>query len=431
MCVAIEAMHNSFKAIGLSYKTAPLEVREKVALDQEQCAALTKLLSEYGEVSEALVLSTCNRTEVYYSSTKEQTELILKLLKVTKGIDAAENISKYFWSIESHAESVKHLYDVAIGLEAQVVGDMQIINQVKNAYQISADLEMSGPFMHRLLHSIFYSNKRVVQETTFRDGAASVSYAAVELIEELTAAINTPKVLVLGLGDIGEDVARNLVNMDDKKVYISNRTLDKAEVLAKELDYEVLPFERIGEFAGEVDVIISSVSVQEPIITKPWFVNSELHSHKYLFDLSVPRSIESDIESINGIILYNIDDIEEKATAALDKRLSAIPDVKGIISESIKELDTWAKEMEVSPVINKLKNALEDIRKKEINRYVKSLSSEENELIDTVTKNMMQKIIKLPVLQLKAACKRGEADSLIEVLNDLFNLEQKSDKIEQ
>jgi len=424
-------MHNHFKAIGLSYKNAPLQVREKMAFDDESSRRLLVLISEYSQIGEALVLSTCNRTEVYYASTESQDELLLKLIGLAKNGISMDEYRPYFLPIDSHRETIQHLFDVSMGLEAQVIGDLQIINQVKNAYQMSADLQMAGPFLHRLLHSIFYTNKRVVQETAFRDGAASVSYATVDLIDELTVGIDHPKILVIGLGEIGEDVARNLVKIKEKEVWLTNRTQEKAEALATELAYHFVPFEEVRSKALTADVIVSSLNVSETFITRSWFENASIHSHKYFFDLSVPRSIEPEIEEINGLLLYNIDNIEAKATAVLDKRLASIPNVRAIVGEAIVEIDNWSREMEVSPVINKLKNALEEIRKNEIARHLKVLNDKEATLVDTVTKSMMQKIIKLPVLQLKAACQRGEAESLIEVLNDLFDLEQKSDKIQE
>lgn len=423
-------MHNQFKAVSLSYKNTPVDVREMVAFDESQSKRLLEMIEEYSDISEALIISTCNRTEVYYSSTSDQYESIIKLIGVVKGISEISNYKKYFTNLDEHKQAVEHLFNVSIGLEAQVVGDLQIINQIKSAYQIAADQNIVGPFLHRLLHTIFFTNKRIVQETAFRDGAASVSYATVELIEELTTAHVKPNILVLGLGEIGEDVTRNLEHIAEKEVVICNRSIEKANALAEELGYTVVPFENHEQAILDADVIISSVRVDSPLITKETFADHKVLSHKYLFDLSIPRSIDQHIEEVNGLLLYNIDGIQAKASQALDKRLASIPDVKTIIAEAIAEFGNWSKEMEVSPVINKLKNALEEIRQNEIARYLKKANSAEAEMLDKATKNMMQKIIKLPVLQLKAACQRGEADSLIEVLNDLFNLEEQSEKIE-
>lgn len=424
-------MHNQFKLVSLSYKNAPLEVRELVSYDEKLSKKLLKELEEIEEITEVLVVSTCNRTEVYYSSPINQFDQIVSLIGKGKEIAAIDEYKQYFIDVSEHTAAVQHLFDVSIGLEAQVVGDLQIINQIKHSYQWAADENVVGPFLHRLLHTIFFTNKRVVQETSFRDGAASVSYATVELIQELTSAIDVPKILVLGLGEIGEDVARNLEHITEKEVWICNRSIEKAHALAAELDYQVIPFDRYKQGAADADVIISSVRTDEPLLTKAMFEQDELISHKYLFDLSIPRSIEPDIEDVNGLLLYNIDGIQNKATAALEKRMASIPEVRSIITESIDDFGNWSKEMEVSPVINKLKNALEEIRMTEMSRHTKKINQKESELIDMVTKNIMQKIIKLPVLQLKAACKRGEADSLIEVLNDVFNLENQSEKLEK
>lgn len=422
-------MHKQFKAISLSYKNAPLEIREMVALDETSIKKLLQLINEFTEATEAMVISTCNRTEVYYSSADSQADDLIKLIGITKEFEDMTHVKKFFSVYDDDQEAVRQLFRVALGLEAQVVGDLQIINQVKNAYQWSADENMAGPYLHRLMHTIFFTNKRVVQETAFRDGAASVSYATVELIDEVTSAIETPKILVLGLGEIGEDVARNLESIKSKEVLVCNRTREKAYVLANELGFNAIPLSKYEDAIREADVIISSVSAPEPMIKKAMFKNNV--SHKYLFDLSVPRSIEEDIEEIPGLLLYNIDGITSKASEALNKRVAAVPEVEAIITEAMEEFGTWSQEMEVSPTINKLRNALEDIRKNEIARHLKKVSDEESVLLEKVTKSMMQKIIKLPVLQLKAACKRGQAESLIDVLNDLFNLEQQPDKVKK
>jgi glutamyl-tRNA reductase len=323
-----------------------------------------------------------------------------------------------------HEQAINHLFRVAIGLESQVVGDLQITNQVKSSYQWAADLNLAGPFLHRLLHAIFFTNKKVVQETGLRDGAASVSYATVELAEELLETTPNASVLILGLGEMGADVCRNMVNSNIKNVFVTNRTLAKAEVLAQECGYQVLPFENLQENIAKVDLVISSVALPEPLITKELLAKSNILSYKYFIDMSVPRSVASDVEQIPGAILYGIDTLQNRSEQAIEKRLQSIPKVEAIIAEAIHELKEWSKEMVVSPTIQKLKNALEQIRKEELSRHFKNMNEEETKRMDEITKNIMQKIIKLPVLQLKAACKRGEAETLIDVLNDLFNLEK-------
>lgn len=419
-------MISNFKAISLSHRTAPVEVRELMALDEALCKKLMLSLREFTDASEILVLSTCNRTEVYYSSNTDCSVDIIKLIGIQKGIFDIAKYTQYFTAINDHNEAIAHLFEVGIGLDSQVVGDMQISNQVKNAYQWSADLQMAGPFLHRIMHTIFFTNKKVVQGTPFRDGAASVSYATVELAEELCSDIAEPKVLIIGLGEMGADVCRNMVNTPLKNITITNRTLSKAEELAKTCAVRVIPFENVWEAVQEADVIICSISREEPIISKEKVQQLNILSFKYFIDISVPRSIEAKVEEIPGVLVYNIDKIQNRASEALQNRINAIPKVREIIAESILEFNDWSKEMVASPVINKLKNALEQIRQEEMARYMKHLNEDESKKVEAITKNIMQKIIKLPVLQLKAACKRGEAETLIDVLNELFDLEKQS-----
>ncbi|MDA0193832.1 MAG: glutamyl-tRNA reductase [Bacteroidetes bacterium] len=422
-------MHSDFRAVGISYKNAPISVRELFALDEASCRRLLQFIGDLIDITEALVLSTCNRTEVYYSSSRDQSEDLIKLLTLGRELKDINQVKEYFVRYNDRNEATRHLFDVAAGLEAQVTGDLQIINQVKNAYQWAADENLAGPFMHRLLHSIFFTNKRIVQETPFRDGAASVSYAAVELIDGLVKNFNNPQILVLGIGDIGEDVCKNLKSIVKADVFVSNRTEKRAREIARECSFNIIPYKGVCEKFKDFDVIVSSVATEQLLITKD-LIGTDTYTFRYLLDLSVPRSISEDVEEIPGVILFNIDGIQDKASTALEKRMSAIPAVSAIIQEAVSEFNNWTKEMEVSPTINKLKNALEQIRREEIARYLKNNTEKESEIVDKITKSMVQKIIKLPVLQLKAACRRGEAETLIDVLNDLFDLEKHPEKLD-
>ena len=417
-----------FKGVGISYKTAPLEVREQIALNEDEAKALMLKVQEFFGGTDILVVSTCNRTEVYYNSSEDANLDIAKLLLIQKGLTNTESYLPYFTSYANQEEAARHLFEVATGLHSQVVGDMQIPNQVKHAYQWSVDLGMAGPFLHRLLHTIFFANKRVAQETSFRDGAASTSYVAVELIEQVTTLKANPSILVLGVGEIGTDVCRNLKEKEYTNIIIVNRTRAKAEKLATELGFGVADFENVEEEIQKADVVISSILRDEPFINKALLQKKSLYSFKYLIDLSVPRSVAADAEQVPGVIVYNIDNIQSRANEALGRRLASVPHVQAIISQALEEFGDWSKEMVVSPTIQKLKNALEQIRQEEMARFMKNLNEDEAAKIDKITSSMMQKIIKLPVLQLKAACKRGEAETLIDVLNDLFNLEQQPER---
>jgi glutamyl-tRNA reductase len=250
----------------------------------------------------------------------------------------------------------------------------------------------------------------------------------VELIEELTSNTYQPRVLLIGVGEIGEDVAKNMVHIPDAKVTITNRTFDKAKALADELGFEVIPFEDCFEAMKNSDVVVSSIMKSEPFITKSLVKSMEIPSYKLFVDLSVPRSIETTIEDVPGVLLYNVDNIRSKATETLERRLASIPQVENIISESIDDFYNWKKEMLVSPTINKLKNALEQIRQEEMSRFLKNADDSQIAMIDRITKSMMQKILKVPVVQLRAACQRDDADKLIDIVSDLFDLEKVSEK---
>ncbi|HEX6892042.1 MAG TPA: glutamyl-tRNA reductase [Chryseolinea sp.] len=418
-------MTQNFKALALTYKTAPVAIREQVSLNEEASKRLLHFIRDYTTATDVLVVSTCNRTEIYYLADQDYSNTIFKGLSIIK--NTPEDLEQHFTRFADQ-DAIQHLFDVAMGLDAQVIGDLQISGQVKKAYQWSADENMAGPFLHRLMHTIFFANKRVVQETSFRDGAASISYAAKELAEDLTTGIREPRVLVLGVGEIGQDVCLNLMNSRLANAKILNRTVEKAEKLAERCGFEWGPIDQLAEEIAKADVIISSVSGNVPLITSEMIRGLRINSHKYFIDLSMPRSVESEVEEIAGTVLYNLDDIREKTNETLEKRKASIPQVQAIISEAKHEFGDWSKEMVVSPTIQKLKNTLEQIRKEEIARFIRNAKPGEAEILEEMSKSLMQKILKYPVLHLKAACKRGDAESLSEILNDLFNLENHPEK---
>lgn len=416
-------MASDFFGLSLNHKHQSLTEREAFSFSAERIAGLLQRLKDMMEVQDLLMVGTCNRTEFYFSGDKDEVFNLLKLVGFEAGITDASLLGQLFQVVERE-EAVQHLFRVSLGLESQVVGDMQIINQVKRAYQQSADLHLAGPFLHRLMHTIFYANKRVVQETSFRDGAASVSYAAVELAETLTAHLERPRVLILGLGEIGKDVAENLKDRVHGEVKVCNRTYEKAVALANLLGFEAAPFDQLDAALEWADIIISSVAAEEPIITRDRLLNLNLLSHTSFIDLSMPRSVSPDVEEISGCLVYNIEDLQSNTNEVLAKRLGEIPKVESIMNESIDEFLEWSKETVVSPTIQKIKAALEGIRLEEVGKAMKGLTKDESELVDRVTKSMMQRIMKLHVLPLKAACKRGNPEDLVEVLNELFNVEQ-------
>lgn len=424
VCKGHQTMQNNFKVIGISYKNAPVEIREIIALDASLIQTLLQEFKEILGLDESLVISTCNRTEVFYSDHQDRSREIISLIAAKKGITEIDSFLPFFRVINDSLEASSYLFRVSLGLEAQVIGDLQIINQVKQAYQLAADNNTAGPFMHRLLHTVFYANKRVFQETAFRDGAASVSYATASLTRTLAESFIDAKVLLIGLGEIGEDLARHLAE-SDLSVTLSNRTIEKTSALAIELGLSQLPFNQVKQQIKSYDIVISSIPVKD--FLKQEDLNEAQDGIQYLIDLSIPRSIDPAVESVKGVALYNIDEIQEKASKAVEKRVAAVPEVEAIIKETMAGIQEWSRELEVSPTIQKLKGALEEIRKDELQKHLKNATPEMEFFAEKLSKSITQKIMKLPVLELKAACKRGEADGLIEVLTDLFNLDQETE----
>ena len=418
-------MNQRFKVVSLTHRKAPLAIRELLALDEAACRRLLLILSQELGLTDVLVLSTCNRTEVYYSAPQDQSSAIITELARLKNLADSALTSAYFTRHTSAPAAVRHLFEVALGLDAQVVGDQQIYSQVKQAYQWSADAGVAGPLLHRLLHTVFCTHKRVHHETGFCDGAASVAYATLQLVEDLTAHLACPRVLLVGAGAFGADVARYFgASSRFSQVTICNRTRAKTETLAAECGLQVLDFADLAQGIQEADVVISSVAAAMPIITPQLLAGQAVLSHKHFVDLSVPHSIAAAMETVPGVLLYPLDAIQSKASAALELRLAAVPQVRAIIADSMSDLQDWSEEMEVSPTIQKLKNALEQLRQDEMKRFGKRMTPAEADLLNDITKSLMQKVLKQPVLQLKAACKRGESSQLAGLLSELFDLER-------
>lgn len=423
-------IQEQFKAVSLSFQNTPISIRELFSFDESGVKRILLCLKERFDLQEALFISTCNRTELYYVSEIDLNNQIIDYFVEQTDIAKAGEVKQYFLKFNQSLETIYYLFEVSIGLHSQVIGDLQIIGQAKLAYQWSADVNMAGAFLHRLMHSIFYANKKIVQETNYRDGAASISYAAAELIDEILISNKNKTILLVGTGEIGEDISKNLINFGYTNITICNRTLENAQNLATKLNFDlksVLPYELLWSHIAYFDVIISAVQVAEPLFTFDKLKDLKVYSHKNFIDVSMPRSIDISIEKIPGIVLYNLEDLNKKTSKALELRLAAVPKVKQIINETIEEFASWVKETEVSPTIHRIKLALETIRQEEINRFNKQLTEKELKAVETITKNMVQKLIKLPVVQLKAACKRGDAENLIEVLTELFDLEKQSE----
>jgi glutamyl-tRNA reductase len=372
-------------------------------------------------IQEAFLLSTCNRTELYYFHSVSANQI----LKVFCNFKASlQNDPEPFFQIIQETEpTVHHLFRVGIGLESQVLGDLQITNQVKNAYQWCADVQMAGPFLHRVLHAVFFVNKKIVQSTGFRSGSASMSYATKELAEDLLTD-KTQRIAILGLGEIGLATAKNLAESGFTNISICNRTFEKVKPLMEEWPVQYVPFDQIYPLIRQSTLIISALSGEVFQITKADMQENPAFGFQYFIDLGLPRSVQPEIEELNGVILYNLDQIQTRVSEALTARREAIPQVEEIIQQAMAEFLEWTREMAFSPLIHQIKDALEQIRREEMARFLKKADQHQATWADELTRNLMQRIIKSHAVQLKAACRRGDAEALADVLQQLFSAGQ-------
>jgi len=418
----IEKSIQMFTSISIAAPKVPVEIRECFEIKPESQGDFLLRMKDFLGISEALILSTCNRCEIHYTGSFDPNKVVsfwCSFLGIAKS-----DYSSYF-EIYENEDALYHLSEVSVGLKSQAIGDQQIINQIKAAYNCSVEHNMAGPFLHRLLHTIFHTNKSVSTETDFKQGSASISYSTKLMIDELTNREKEAKILIVGVGEIGEDVVKNLVKSGYKNLTLINRTIAKSIRLAKDHD---LTFSNFEDLLGELDkndIIISSIRPDEYIITSEMVGSLPENKKRIFFDLSVPRSIEPDLKTLNDTRLFTIDQIKSRVDETLKSRLSCTPLVNTIIRKNIEEFVHWVKELEVVPIIKEFKAALESIRLNELNRVAKKYKGHDlaQSLITEISQSMINKIVKLPTITLKNACLRGEKENLVSALKELFELE--------
>lgn len=409
----------SLRVVSISHKKADISIRGKFSFSEPEVSTFLKQLKEILGICEAVLVSTCNRTEVFYVSDRiEDDQQVVKLLCVSKGIGVYENYTSYFDFYQAD-EALIYLFSMAVGLKSQVLGDIQILGQVKQAYNLSVNADMAGTYLHRLMHTIFFTHKKINQETTFKQGAASVAYNALKIMEDHFDGSLNHKVLVVGAGQMGTDICRNLSKLGYTDITVTNRTFEKALDLASECNIKAVPSDRLDVDILKYNIVFMAVSRNTPLYQISKFNQSEV---SLILDVSSPKSVRNDTSNLD-VKLYNIDDIGLLTKHTMDARTEAIPQVESIIKESVAEFKVWLKETSFTPSIKKFKETLEDLRTQALIPYIKNVDEEQSQIIDDVTKKIVQKIIQLPVLQLKNACQRGNAEALSESLNELFNLE--------
>jgi len=415
--------------IGLNHETAPVSVRERLALSPDlQAAALRKLKSAPG-VREAFVLSTCNRVEFYL--------VAANLHDATRAVDAflvqdlnlALQDTKPFLYRHRLADAVAHLFRVVSGMDSMVVGEPQITGQVKEAYREALRQKAVSSIFNRLLHKSFSCSKRVRAETELGSRAVSVSYVAVELAKKIFGDLSGRTVMLLGAGEMAELAARHMVGQGIASLLVASRTFENAKRLADLFQGTALPLGEVDSYLPRVDILICSTAAPEFVLDVRR-VQASLRQRKqepvFLIDLSVPRNIDPKVNELENVYLYDMDDLQKVLQANLEERKKELKRAESIVQDEVRQFLAWLHTLDLVPTIVALRNRAEAIRKQELEEAL-SLSkipftAEQRATLEAMSQAIVNKLLHEPITQIKEGEKTGEALSLAEALRRLFSL---------
>jgi glutamyl-tRNA reductase len=425
-------------ALSINHHCAPVELREALFLGEEEIKSFVQKLK--GNVfSEGLVISTCNRTEIYGIPLKpdfnhsEIKDFLLSNLPEGRNFPAAgpENFQTF-----SSKSALDHLFNVACGTDSLLIGDNQIFRQVKESFKISEEMQFAGFLMHRIFDAAIRTGKRAITETEISEGAVTVSFAAIQLIEKIFSNLNKKSALVIGAGETGEIAAKHLQEKNIGKLAITNRTVERAERLAEKLHSKIIPFANFKEYLHEYDIVISATSSHNLILTKDE-INAAMKRRNYsamvLMDIAVPRDIDPGSSEIDYVFYHDIDSLNIIVDQNLEKREHEIPKVKKVIEEEINEFYEWFNSLEAAPTIKNLRDHFEAIRLEEVEKNINKFSADDREKIDILTKRIINKILHNPTIELKNSNPDGKSENTILKLNiirELFGIGNNSSKKE-
>ena len=402
--------------MGISHKTAPVEIREKVCFDGPSCRQAICSFHKIPGVEECVLLSTCNRTEIYAFVSSPPDELRKRIEDVILELsDSDREILTYFY-YRKNAQAIEHLFKVSSGLDSMILGEPQIFGQVKNAYSTACDSKCTASYLNRLFHHAFRVGKVIRNVTAVGEGTVSVSFAAVILAKRIFGNLHNRSVLLVGAGKTGELCAHNLIDSGVEHLYITNRTADRAKELSDKLGGKVIPFEELYNMCEYVDIIITSVTSKEAIITESALLLHSGHRKKkplLLIDLGVPRNIDSKVANIDDTYLCNIDDLEDLTLDTLDKRKNEAEKAEALIAEEVEEFCSWLSEREVIPTIRDLHVKMENIRQEELAKIKRGVSPETYETLDLVTRRIVRRILHYPVIAMKDTDSGKEREQLV------------------
>ncbi len=393
-----------FFLIGLNHKTCPVELRENLSFNSQDIEKFIISKKSDLEAEELCALSTCNRTEFY--GTHEHSHIIKQNMKKAvldfKNVDLGLMPKEMFYYYEDDT-AVRHLFEVASGIDSMVVGETQILGQVKDAYSISTKVGSNGPMINKIFHQAIRVGKRARTETKISEGILSISHAAVELSKKIFSEIKNKSVLLVGAGETGEIALNHFKKEGVKKIWISNRSLDRARDLSVKIGGSVVSFDDFKTVLGKVDIAIFSTSAEKYILSRDdsSFISS---AHKidplFLMDISVPRNVDPGITETPNIFLYDIDDLEGIVSENMKIREAEVVKVNKIISEEIFKFRQWMGNLQFEPLLKLIKTELENIKNSEL-KGVKSRLGDKFEDVEELTRRIINKIANRPFQKLK------------------------------
>lgn len=418
------AEKNHLFLTGISHKTADVETRERVSFTPKILNGVLDRIYALDGITECVVLSTCNRTEIYTVTNldPDDTQSIIEneLIGMT-GLDCS--LLSCFYH-KNGSDVISHLFRVACGLDSMILGEPQIFGQIKEAYATSCDHGTTGAVLNRLFHHAFRVGKMVRNSTSIGEGAVSVSFAAVEMLLSELGSLDDRTVLLVGAGKTGTLCARRLVKLGVGELYVTNRTVERARDLTDDVDGIPVPLDRIPEMAATVDIIITSVAACNPIIHREDIENKvreRTGRRLILIDLGVPRNISSSVSELDDVSLFNIDDLDRVIWGNKDRRREAAEEAEALIRVEVDEYRNWLTERKVIPLIKTLRQNLEKIRTSELENVKNRVNGETYEILDMVSRRIVRKILHNPIITMRSAASGKSQEHLIETMNRLFN----------
>ncbi len=414
--------------VGLSHKTAPVDIREKVAFPPDAMEEPLQQLLALPSISEALIVSTCNRVELYAVSRYPESAVseMKQFLADFHDLDG-DVLREHLYHLEG-TEAIRHVLRVSASLDSMVIGEPQILGQIKTAYSYSCEYKTAGLILNRFLRKAFSTAKRVRTETEIASNAVSVSFAAVELARKIFDSLENKTVMLIGAGEMCELAAKHFINNGVAKVLVTNRTFSRAEKLAEEFNGTAVSFENFREQLHRADIVLSSTGAPDYVLgAKKLKEVCKLRRYKpmFLIDIAVPRDIEPSANKLDGIYLYDVDDLQGVVQANLKERQKEAAKAELIIEVEVKQFCTWLSTLEVTPTVVALRQKIEQIRQTELEKTLtglKGLDDKQRRAIESMSSAIVNKILHQPTHVLKQANHSGDSSCYLDAVRTLFDL---------